>query len=224
MAGFVITIDGPVAAGKGTVSTLLAQNLHGFHLSTGAMYRALALACIERRVDVTNEKSVLEVLQQVEIDLGSDTVYVDTVEVTSKIRSEEVTEGSSKVAIFKSIREWMVTKQKQIANREVEKGKIVIVEGRDGGTRIFPESLKFFLTATPEERAKRRLEQNKTNQSFEEVLAEVKERDHRDTTREADPLTSTPDVYGYHIIDSTGKTQDETLSQMLGIIRQEKNL
>jgi cytidylate kinase len=154
--GFVIAIDGPVAAGKGTVSPLLAKNLNGFYLYTGAMYRCLALLCIKRGVDTKDENIVVTILPEFRINVSDNKVFLNGEDVTERIKEEDVAMASSDVAVIKKVREEMVSIQREIANKLIDEGKIVIAEGRDTATRVFPNAkLKIFLTATPEVRTKR---------------------------------------------------------------------
>ncbi len=214
--GFAIAIDGPVAAGKGTMAPLLAKRLNGFYLYTGAMYRCLALLAIEKSLNLTDDNSLISLLSKVHIEFENDRIILNGRDVTNRIKEEDIASASSKVAIIPKVRLHMVSLQQQIAAKVISEGKIVIAEGRDTGTRVMPSArLKIFLTATPEVRAKRRLEQLKTrgkNLSFEKVLSEVQNRDERDKEREMDPLVSNPKKYGYFVLDNSNLSEEETLN------------
>ena len=215
MKAFTIAIDGPVAAGKGTIALDLAKKLNGIYLYTGAMYRALALACFEKKISVFDEEKVLEILHNIEIEVDGEKSFLNGEDVTERVKFQDVAQGASDVSVFPSIRKVMVQKQQKIAEKFINKGKIVICEGRDAGTAIFPESpFKIFLTASPEVRAKRRLAQFRElgrEESFETVLTETKKRDKNDSEREADPLVSNPKEYGYFVLDNSDLTEEETV-------------
>lgn len=214
--GFVIAIDGPVAAGKGTISPLLAKNLNGFYLYTGAMYRCLALLCIEKGIDAKNENVVLSILPEFKINVSDNKVFLNGEDVTERIKKEDVAMASPSVAVIKKVREKMVLVQQDIANKLVDEGKIVIAEGRDTGTRVFPNAkLKIFLTATPEVRAKRRIlqiEERGEKKEFENVLKDVKLRDKQDSDRETDPLVKNPQDFGYFVLDTSEMSEEETIT------------
>jgi cytidylate kinase len=189
--GFAIAIDGPVAAGKGTIASRLAEELNGFYLYTGAMYRCLALECINRGVAVDNEKEVEAILPFVDIDFDNEKALLNGVDVTERIKEPDTANGASVVSVFPKVREESVLKQQHIARKAIKKGQIVVAEGRDTGTKVFPEAkLKVYLTAADEVRAKRRLAQYREQgdvADFEHVLKEIRKRDKRDRTIEADP-------------------------------------
>lgn len=214
--GFAIAIDGPVAAGKGTIASKLAEELHGFYLYTGAMYRCLALECINRGVDITNEQEVENILPFVHIEFDDERALLNGVDITERIKDADTANGASVVSVFPKVREDAVVKQQKIAQKAIEKGQIVVAEGRDTGTKVFPEAkLKIYLTATDEVRAKRRLiqfQQQGRDVDFDHVLAEVRERDKRDKTRETDPLPDNPSALGYFIVDDSMMSEDETMS------------
>lgn len=221
--GFVIAIDGPVAAGKGTISPLLAKNLNGFYLYTGAMYRCLALLCIKRGVDTKDEKAVVNILPEFRINVSDNKVFLNGEDVTQRIKEEDVAMVSSKVAVIKKVREEMVSIQREIANKLIDEGKIVIAEGRDTATRVFPNAkLKIFLTATPEVRAKRRLlqiEERGEKAEFEEILKDVKLRDRQDSNREIDPLVKEPERFGYFVLDNSNMSEEETIAGIINEAR-----
>lgn len=212
---FVIAIDGPVAAGKGTVASKLASTLHGLYLYTGAMYRCLALVCVEKGVDMNNEEAVVALLPELQISYQHEQVFLNGQDVTERIKEDDAAAGSSVVGVYPKVREALVAKQQEIGRQALQTGTIVVIEGRDTGTKVFPDAaLKIFLTATPETRAKRRVKQYHNqgrSVSFDEVLEEIRIRDKRDTTREADPLPSNPKELGYFILDDSAISEEETL-------------
>lgn len=209
-----IAIDGPVAAGKGDIALRLARDLGIVYIYTGAMYRALGLACLNRFVDLTDEKRVLEVFKTITIDLEHSPleekpykVFLDGVDVTKRILEQDAATGASIVGAHPEVRKEMVMKQKHIAE-----GASVVMEGRDIGLRVLPEAdLKIYLTASVEERARRRREQfiqNGINKTFEEVVSDTKKRDEQDMNRATDPLMKLPDAWE---LDTTGLTQDDVV-------------
>ncbi|HEX7042935.1 MAG TPA: (d)CMP kinase [Patescibacteria group bacterium] len=215
-----IAIDGPVAAGKGTIAALLAKRLKGFHLYTGAMYRCLALCCLERDIDVTKVDSVLSALSEIWFDLDGDIVYLNDQDVTEKLKQRSVTQLVPKVAAIGKVREEMVKRQQEIGRKKMDMGKVVVAEGRDVATKIFPDArLKIFLTARPEVRAKRRYEQmggkNNATITFEDILGDTNERDRRDYERKVDPLVKNPEKMGYTLIDNSDLTEDETVEAVV---------
>lgn len=214
--GFVIAIDGPVAAGKGTVAPALAEKLHGFYLYTGATYRSLALFCLENGIDVTDEKAVVGALPNVHIDLVDNKVLLNDNDVTERIKEVDVARAVSKVAAFPAVREKMVARQQEIAHAGIEEGKIIVIEGRDTGTVVFPDAaLKVFLTAETMVRAQRRLAQfeatgNRTL-SLQQVVEDIQLRDKEDTQRAADPLVTDPEKHGYFFVDNSHLSEPETV-------------
>lgn len=217
--GFAIAIDGPVAAGKGTIAPRLAKKLNGFYLYTGAMYRSLALEALRRGINLDDEGLLSELVSSIDIKLSDNRVYLNSEDVTGELTREDVASGSSKVAVFKRVREQMVKKQRDIAEVYIDEGKIVIAEGRDTGTKVFPDArLKVFLTAYQKIRAKRRLNQLKEKNvatNLNDVLSEVKKRDERDTHRNIDPLISDPESFGYFVLDNSNLTEEETVNKII---------
>lgn len=227
--GFAIAIDGPVAAGKGTVAGLLAHTLHGFHLNTGAMYRCLALYCIENAIPVTDQQQVIKALEHIWFDLDHNKVELNGRAVTERIKERDVTTLVPKVAAIREVREEMVKRQREIGLKMIAKGYVVLTEGRDAATKIFPDAkLKIFLTASAEERAKRRFEQmggkNNSTITYEQILADTKDRDYKDTHRSVDPLVSNPKAFGYFVLDDTGQTEEQTLEKVLKELKKEEIL
>jgi len=211
----IIAIDGPSGSGKSTLGRLLARALNLLYIDTGSMYRAVALAVIEARVDPTDAAAVTALANRIEIDLKGDpdslSVLVDGREVTEQIRTESVTEMASIVSTIPGVRRAMVDRQRAIAKRGA------VLNGRDIGTVVFPDAdVKFFLDAAPEERAERRYledrQKSSSSATLAETLADMIERDRRDSTRADSPLKVAPDAI---VIDSTGKSIEEVFTEMM---------
>jgi len=211
-----IAIDGTETSGKGEIAARLAKKLGLLYIYTGAMYRALALACIKRGVLTKNEADVLRVLDDIHIAIHSEEapdspvpykLLLDGEDITGDISSREVALGASDVGVHKKVREHMVMRQQQIAN-----GKQVVMEGRDIGFRVLPNAtLKIYLTATLDERAKRRWKQlvaSGTRVTLDEIRDDIRKRDEQDMKREIDPLVKLPDAWE---LDTTGKTPGEVV-------------
>src|SRR5258708_1768659 len=147
--GYIIAIDGPVASGKGTIANHLARRLKGFDLYTGATYRCLALFCIENKVDLFNKEAIQAAMLHVIIEIKDGKIFLNGNDVTERIKKEDVASKSSIVAAIAGVRKFMVYRQQEIAQKAMQEGKIVIAEGRDTGTVVFPTAeLKLYLTAT----------------------------------------------------------------------------
>ena len=209
----IIAIDGPSGSGKSTLGRMLARALKLLYLDTGSMYRAVALAVIEERVDPNDDDCVVKLANRIEIDLEGDPdslrVLLDGRDVTEQIRTERVTEMSSVVSTIPGVRRAMVQRQRALGKRGA------VLNGRDIGTVVFPEAdVKFFLTAAPGERAERRYKEDHTtsNATYEETLADMIERDRRDSTRADSPLKVADDAI---VIDSTGKNIEAVFTEMM---------
>lgn len=210
-----IAIDGPVAAGKGDIAARLAKELDLIYVYTGAMYRALALACLESGIPTKDEKKVLAVLDRSEINLAAPDatgnfpykVVLNGSDVTEKIFAQDVAMAASDVSTIPDVRRVMVVRQQELA-----KNRSVVMEGRDIGLRVLPNAqLKIFLTASVAERAKRRWLQWKSKgvtKELVDVLEDTKRRDRQDTTRSADPLQRQPDAWE---LDTTNLTQEKVV-------------
>ncbi len=211
----IITIDGPAGAGKSTLAKEIAKRFGYMHLDSGALYRAIGYGCKLAGVDLKNREAVLKVAENLKVELLPDgRVLLDGKDVTTKIRTPEGGLLASQVAQFPEVREIVVKLLRKMA-----KGKKIVIDGRDAGTYIFPNAeLKIYLTASPEERARRRYEELKKKGyriTYEEVLKEVIERDRQDENRPFAPLR-VPD--GAVVIDTTGKTLEEVLSEVEKLI------
>ena len=211
----IIAIDGPSASGKSTLGRLLAHALKLLYIDTGSMYRAVALAVIETRVDPNDAEAVTKLANEIEIDLEGDPdslcVLLDGRDVTEKIRTESVTEMSSIVSVIPGVRRAMVERQRAMGRRGA------VLNGRDIGTVVFPDAdVKFFLTAGPQERAERRYKEDQMTASssatLAETLSDLVERDQRDSTRADSPLKVADDAI---VIDSTGKSIEEVFEEMM---------
>lgn len=222
--GITIAIDGPVASGKGTLAPLLAAQLNGFYLQTGAMYRCVALSCMKDQIDWANEQAVVRELPKLSITFTADAVLVNGEDVTAEIRKEMVSMAASKIATMPQVRQEMVTRQQALAAAMLREGKIVIAEGRDTGTRLFPEaSLKIFLTAKPEIRARRRVAQLRAmgrEANYATVFSELMARDTQDQERKTDPLVTEPEKYGYTVIDDSSLSEEETITTILTMMKE----
>ncbi len=210
MERYNIAIDGPSAAGKSTISKQLAKKLGMTHLDTGAMYRCLALKAIQQGISQQNEKDLVKCLNETEIRLESDRVFLDGEEVTKIIREPEVSIGASNISKWAKVRQEMVARQQFLAK---EKG--FIMDGRDIGTVVLPDAkLKIFLVASVKARAKRRfLEEQQKNSSItlEEVVKAMEERDRQDETRSASPLKQARDAVR---IDCSDMTIEEVVEKV----------
>lgn len=227
--GFVIAIDGPVAAGKGTIAPALAKKLNGFYLYTGATYRCLALYCLENDIDITHETAVIAILPEVHIDLVEHGVFLNNRDVTKRISEVDVARAVSKVAMFSAVRERMVARQQEIAHARIEEGKIIVIEGRDTATIVFPAAeLKVFLTAETTVRAQRRFAQfviaGNKKITLQQVVEDIQLRDKEDTERAADPLVTDPQKHGYFVVDNSYLSEPETVQIIIDELKRRKIL
>ena len=214
----IVTIDGPVAAGKTTVARELASRLGFTLLDTGAIYRSLALVARAHGVSQEDEEGLAELARDLGVSFewrdGQNHVFVDGVDVTVEIRLSEVSQAASIVSALPGVRQALLDRQRQLA----AEGSVV-AEGRDTGTVVFPDAeAKFFVTADDLVRAERRqreLLEKGGSDTLEEVLAALKERDLRDSTRAVAPLKPASDA---RIIDTTGRTIEEVLAEILEYI------
>jgi len=211
----VIAIDGPAGAGKSTIAKKVADILGIEYIDTGAMYRALTLKVLESNIDMDNIEQIIKLLESTTIDFKNRHIYLDGVRVDEEIRNNIISKNVSNIAKIKEVREIMVEIQRQLA-----KSYNVVMDGRDIGTVVLPDAnYKFFVTASVEERARRRYKElllkNDDNITYEQILEEIKKRDEIDSNREVAPLRKSPDAY---LIDTTNKTIDESVQEVISII------
>ncbi|HXE89570.1 MAG TPA: (d)CMP kinase [Terriglobales bacterium] len=212
----IIAIDGPAGVGKSTVAARVARKLGYVNIESGAMYRALALKAIRNDVSFDDGPALARLARQSRIELepvqDGNRVLLDGENVSARIREADVSEAASRVSVHPEVREWMVARQ-----REMGKGGGVVMEGRDIGTKVFPDAdLKIFLEASPEVRSERRLKQHAVPKKARGAVAkELKERDRRDRTRQASPLEPAPDAV---ILDTTHLGLDEVLQRVIRLI------
>lgn len=213
-----IAIDGPVGAGKSTISDAVAKKLDILHLDTGAMYRAFGLYAIRKGVDTLDEGAVSRLIDEIAMTVtyekGRQSVFVNGEDVTHLIRTQEVSMAASDVSKWQAVRSEMVRLQQEIA-----KGQSMLLDGRDIGTVVLKDAtVKIFLTASPEVRAKRRFKELKkkgASDSYEKVLEDLIARDFQDTNRASSPLRAAEDAL---VLDTSGLTFDEVVSQILAIV------
>lgn len=217
----VVTIDGPSGSGKGTLSQMLARHL-GYHLlDSGALYRLVALAAMKRNLDLSSEQAVTPVALNLNVEFciadGAMRVILDQDDVTNAIRQEAVSMGASQVAAHPGVRAALLERQRAFA---VAPG--LIADGRDMGTAVFPNATtKIFLTASAEARAGRRFKQLQEKGEHVDragLIADIRERDERDSSRAVSPLKPAADAT---IIDSTDMSIDEVFARMLAVIKQQ---
>ena len=206
----VIAIDGPAGAGKSSVARALAERLGFTYLDSGAMYRCVALAALERGVDPGDAAATSDLATVLAIGFDDETVILDERDVSEEIRKPRVTETSSRVSVHSGVREAMVARQREL----IAAGRYV-AEGRDIGTVVSPDApLKVFLTASPEERARRRAAQ--TGEDLAAVRAAQRERDARDEGREHSALRPADDAIE---LDTTGLSLDEVVGRIESLAR-----
>ena len=211
----IVAIDGPAGSGKGTVADLVSKECNLVNIDTGATYRSVALKALQNNV-IDDENAIIEISKNIDIKFTPDKkVFLDGVDVTDEIRSKEVTKIVSQVSSIVEVRKNLVELQKKMAG-----DNDCIMEGRDITTVVFPNAkYKFYLDATPEERARRRFEQNKeknNDMTYEEILENIKMRDYNDSHKEVGSLTRTDDqIY----IDSTNLTIPEVVKIITDIVK-----
>jgi cytidylate kinase len=218
----IIAIDGPSGSGKSTLGRMLARELGLLYIDTGSMYRAVALAVIESSTKETDDVAVGDLAERIDIDLAGDPdslrVTLDGRNVSDRIRDEDVTNISSIISTIPAVRRAMVKRQRELGKRGA------VLNGRDIGTVVFPDAeVKFFLDAVPEERAERRLAEEREHNpaaTFDQTLADINERDRRDTTRVDSPLIAADDAI---VIDSTGQPIAKVFERMVTIVRQKRD-
>jgi cytidylate kinase len=217
----IVAVDGPAGTGKSSVSRGLARALHARYLDTGAMYRIATLAVLRAGVDPADQDAVQSVAATANIlvshDADEDRSYLDGEDVSSEIRGDEVTKAVSAVSSVPAVRARLVDLQRALADGPGS----VVVEGRDIGTVVLPNAdLKIFLTASAETRARRRNDQNVATglpDDYDNVLADVRRRDHLDSTRAVSPLRAAPDAV---VVDTSEMTESEVIGHLLDLAMQ----
>jgi len=215
----IIAIDGPSSSGKSTLGRMLARELGLLYIDTGSMYRAFALAVIELAVNEADDIAVGSLAERVDIDLAGDPdslrVTLNDRDVSDRIRDEDVTHTSSIISTIPAVRRAMVSRQRELGKRGA------VMNGRDIGTVVCPNAdVKFFLDAAIEERAQRRLAEERVqnpNATYDQTLADIAERDRRDTTRADSPLVAAEDAIR---VDSTGMSIDDVFRKMTAIVKE----
>lgn len=211
----VIAVDGPAGAGKSTIAKRVAEILNLDYIDTGAMYRALTLKVINSGIDSNDVENVLKLIQSTSIKFKENIIYLDGTKVDGEIRKNIVNNHVSNIAKIKEVRDQMVIMQQRLAE-----DSNLIMDGRDIGTVVLPNAdYKFFITASVEERARRRYEEiidkGEEDISYDKVLEEIKRRDTIDSTRDIAPLRKAFDAYE---IDTTDKTVEESVGEVISII------
>lgn len=220
---FNIAIDGPAGAGKSSIAKEAAKQLGFIYVDTGALYRTVAFNAIRKGADLNDPDAVVRTLTGTDISLafenGSQKVLLNGEDVSSKIRTEEISAGASKVSAIPKVREFLFDLQKSIAANNN-----CLMDGRDIGTVVLPNAdLKVFLTATPEERARRRYQQNLDrgmDADYDKILEEVNQRDYQDTHRDIAPLRRADDAV---LLDTTELNFDEVVDQLLKLVEERRN-
>ncbi len=222
MKSFSIAIDGPAGAGKSTIAKELAKQLNCIYIDTGAMYRAVGLYFIKNQMDYNDEHLVESQLGNIKIDLGYQNgiqqIFLNNEDVSTAIRTQSVADAASKVATYKEVRSLLVSLQRQLKLKHS-----VVMDGRDIGTVVMPDAtLKIFLTASPEERARRRhleYQEKGINISIEELYKQITERDYQDTHRMHSPLKKAEDAIE---IDTTNQTIEEIIKEIITLLKKKQ--
>ena len=217
----VIAVDGPAGTGKSSVSRGLARSLDARYLDTGAMYRIVTLAVLRANADLADtpaiESAAADVPLSVGYDPSEDSAYLDAEDVSAEIRGDAVTKAVSAVSAVPAVRARLVGLQRELAAGPGS----VVVEGRDIGTVVLPDAdVKIFLTASAEERARRRNDQNIATglvDDYEAVLADVKRRDHLDSTRAVSPLRAADDAL---VVDTSDMSESEVIAPLVELVQQ----
>lgn len=211
----IVTIDGPAGAGKSSTARALARRLGFRFLDTGAMYRAVALAALRRGHDWNQPEALAELARELKIEVGDDRVLLDGEDVTAAIRTVEITRATHYAADNPAVRAHLVEIQRRAVGNDD-----VVTEGRDQGTVVFPQAeCKVFLTASPEERARRRqldLDRRGEQQEFDVVLADQRQRDERDARRAFGPLLPATDAIE---VSTDGLTPEEVIDRLEALVR-----
>lgn len=214
----IVAVDGPAGSGKSSVCRGAAQAAHARYLDTGAMYRAMTWAVLSAGIDPLDTAAVTACVDRVTLDSSTDptnpTIWVDGVDVTAPIRSDQVTAAVSAVSAIPQVRTQLVAKQRSIVSEAIRDGVDIIVEGRDIGSVVLPDAdVKIFLTADPAERARRRAKENHGAEiGVDHTKQALLERDHKDSNRAISPLTKADDAIE---LDTTDLSLDEVIAEVL---------
>ena len=213
----IIAIDGPSGAGKGTIARVLAARLQYRHVDTGAMYRAVAWKGLEQGLDLQDEAAIAALSERAAFDLEDGRIGIDGADVSKAIRTPEIDAAAAKVARHPAVRRVLVERQ-----REMGRDGGVVMEGRDIGTVVFPEAdVKFYLDASPEERARRRANdpahRSSTGAALADVATALAERDRSDSTRAVSPLAMAGDAI---LIETTGLSIEAVVEQVMAIVQE----
>lgn len=213
---FIVAIDGPAGAGKGTITQILSKKLNLVNIDTGATYRCVALQALREGVGLEEKDKLIEIASRIKIEMDEEQrVFLNEENVTKQIREKEVSKIVSQVSSIKEVRYKMVELQRKMAE-----GKNVIMEGRDITTYVFPNAdIKIYLDASEEERIKRRYEEMQEKgipMTYEEVIENIKSRDYNDMHKEIGALKKAEDAI---VVDSTGKTIQQVAEEVERIIR-----
>ncbi len=222
MKNIQVAIDGPGGAGKSTMAKALAKECGLNYVDTGAIYRTVGLAALRAGIDPADGEKVPALLQSVPLGIrylaGEQHMFLGDEDVTGLIRTPEISEAASAVSTLPAVREFLLKTQRDLAEE-----CSVVMDGRDIGTVVLPGAqVKVFLTATAEQRARRRfleLEERGTPQPYEQVLAEINQRDERDTNRAAAPLRAAEDAV---LLDTTELTREEVLERLRSLVRERR--
>ena len=214
-----VAIDGPASSGKSTISKLIAKENHFVYLDTGAMYRVVTLAVLRNNISLDDYEAIEKLVQTIEIGFsmqdGKQSVFMNGEDVTDEIRSVEVTRNVSAVSALKEVRTRLVHLQQEIAENHS-----IIMDGRDIGTVVLPQAeIKIFLVASVEERARRRFIENQEKgieMSYEELVEDIRRRDHIDSTRKESPLRKAEDAIE---IDTTTMTIEDVVKTVTALIQ-----
>lgn len=220
MSFFTIAIDGPSGAGKSSMAEALAERLGIYHLDTGAMYRAMACACLQRGCSPEDREAVEKLLPSLKMDVrfekGGQRTFVNEEDLSDRLHTPLISMGASNISRHSAVRRKLVSLQRALAERSS-----FILDGRDIGTVVLPDAeAKFYLTASPEVRAQRRYDELHAvgdPSSCEEVLDDIRKRDQQDSNREDSPLRAADDAI---VIESDHLSREEVLELMLKYLRE----
>ncbi len=219
MNNFDIAIDGPAGSGKSTIAKLLAKELGFIYVDTGSMYRAVALYCMRRNIEISNTQQVSSALDHIDISImhyqNEQRIFLNGEDVTQLVRLPDVSSNSSLVAAIKEVREKLVHIQRKIAENND-----IVMDGRDIGTHVLPHAkVKIYLDANVEERARRRsteLKQKNIEYDYQMVKVEIVTRDYNDTNREISPLKKAPDAI---VVDTSGLEIQAVFNRIMKIVK-----